>query len=85
MVVTAVRSNFGHPSNSDSCPWQDDGSRVAFFTMVVDECWVWPNGTLYLDACTCGTNAGVKPYYQCYAAGTPGIATGLWYQWGMCE
>jgi hypothetical protein len=40
--------------------------KVAFFTLVIDECWKWGNGlytkklkftlpgSLYLDACTCG-------------------------------
>ena len=44
--------------------------NVAFFTVVIDECWRWPNGTLYLDGCTCGPSANPsrKPPYQCYAA-----------------
>lgn len=32
--------------------------NLAFFTLVVDECWKNDNGTLYLDGCTCGSNAG---------------------------
>lgn len=57
--------------------------EVAFFTMVVDECWVWPNGTLYLDGCTCGPNADPTsdPPYQCYAANA--TMPGLWYQFGI--
>eukprot|EP01127_Copromyxa_protea_P014319 TRINITY_DN3969_c0_g1_i1.p1 TRINITY_DN3969_c0_g1~~TRINITY_DN3969_c0_g1_i1.p1 ORF type:complete len:389 (-),score=78.48 TRINITY_DN3969_c0_g1_i1:105-1271(-) len=58
---------------------------IAFFTLVIDECWVWNNGTLYLDACTCGSNSGPPPAYQCYAAGTKGIPTGLWYNFGITE
>lgn len=58
---------------------------TAFFTMVVDECWVWPNGTLYLDACTCGSNAGPSPAYQCYAAGSPNTPMGLWYHFGITD
>jgi hypothetical protein len=39
---------------------------VAFFSAVVDECWVWPNGSLYLDGCTCGSSANPThdPPYQ---------------------
>lgn len=57
--------------------------EVAFFTLVVDECWVNPNGTLYLDGCTCGSNADptADPPYQCYAAN--GTMPGLWYQFGI--
>lgn len=58
-----------------------DGTKVAFFTVVVDECWLWPNKTYYFDACTCGSNAGPSPAYQCYAAGTSGVPSGLWYYW----
>ncbi len=54
--------------------------ELAFFTLVVDECWKLPNGTLYLDACTCGGNAGPPPAYQCYGAGVYAQG-GLWYQW----
>lgn len=39
--------------------------------------------SLYLDACTCGSNSGPPPAYQCYAAGSPGIPTGLWYNFGI--
>jgi hypothetical protein len=34
--------------------------KIAFFTLVVDECWKNDNGTLYLDGCTCGSNAGMS-------------------------
>ena len=56
------------------------GVQVAFFNLVVDECWVWPNGTLYLDGCTCGANAdpSAHPPYQCYQAND--TMPGLWYQ-----
>ena len=56
---------------------------VAFFSVVIDECWVWPNGTLYLDGCTCGPNAdpSAEPYYQCNAAN--GTHPGLWYSFGI--
>lgn len=59
------------------------GVPVAFFTVVVDECWKWGNGSLYLDGCTCGDNSGPPPKYQCYAAGTEGIPMGLWYNFGI--
>ena len=57
--------------------------EVAFFTLVVDECWVNKNGTLYLDGCTCGSNADptADPPYQCYAANS--TMPGLWYQFGI--
>ena len=57
--------------------------NVAFFTLVVDECWTWPNGTLYLDGCTCGPNADPTsdPPYQCYQANA--TMPGLWYQFGI--
>ena len=35
----------------------DGGPKVAVFTLVVDECYKWPNGTTYLAGCTCGANA----------------------------
>ena len=56
---------------------------VAFFTLVIDECWVWPNGTLYLDGCTCGASANPKqtPPYQCYEANA--TMPGLWYNFGI--
>lgn len=58
--------------------------RVAFFTAVVDECWRWGNGTLYLDGCTCGSNAGPPPAYQCYSAGDKNTSSfGLWYHFGI--
>ena len=57
---------------------------LAFFSMVVDECWRLDNGTLELDACTCGNNAGPPPAYQCYAAGTFPEG-GLWYNWGITD
>lgn len=59
------------------------GGTIAFFTIVVDECWVWPNGSLYLDACTCGENNGPPPPYQCYQAN--GSIPGLWYNWGITD
>jgi len=33
-----------------------ESAEVAFFTVVVDECWQWANGSTYLDGCTCGPN-----------------------------
>jgi hypothetical protein len=59
------------------------GLSIAFFTAVLDECWQWPNGTLYLDGCTCGDNAGVSPPYQCYQANS--TFPGLWYYWGITD
>ena len=59
---------------------------VAFFTIVVDECWRWPNGTLYLDGCTCGASANPSksPPYQCYAA-NGSLPAGLWYRFGITD
>lgn len=56
---------------------------VAYFTLVIDECWKWPNGSLYLDGCTCGPSANPKhdPPYQCYEANA--TMPGLWYQFGI--
>jgi hypothetical protein len=59
--------------------------EIAFFTLVIDECWRWPNGTLYLDGCTCGSNAVPPPAYQCYTAGDAGIPVGLWYHFGITD
>ena len=59
---------------------------VAFFSVVIDECWKWPNGSLYLDGCTCGASANPThlPPYQCYAAnGT--LPAGLWYRFNITE
>jgi Bacterial capsule synthesis protein PGA_cap len=59
------------------------GLKVAFFTIVVDECYRWPNGSLYLDGCTCGSNAGPPPPYQCYMANK--TMPGLWYHWQITD
>eukprot|EP00037_Helgoeca_nana_P025436 m.278413 g.278413 ORF g.278413 m.278413 type:complete len:413 (+) comp26946_c0_seq6:456-1694(+) len=58
---------------------------VAFFSIVVDECWRWPNGTLYLDGCTCGPSANPShdPPYQCYEANE--THPGLWYHFGITD
>jgi poly-gamma-glutamate synthesis protein (capsule biosynthesis protein) len=65
-------------------------SPVAFFNVVIDECWKNENGTLYLDGCTCGDSANPlkDPPYQCYAAigNNPANTTvrpGLWYHFGI--
>lgn len=63
----------------------DQGVKMAFFTMVIDECWMNNNGTLYLDGCTCGTNAGPPPPYQCYNAGSSLVPYGLWYHFGITD
>ena len=60
---------------------------VAFFSVVIDECWRWPNGTLYLDGCTCGPSANPShtPPYQCYAANESQRAFGLWYRFNITD
>ena len=70
-------------------PAQSQGANtvdVAFFTLVIDECWRWPNGTLYLDGCTCGASANPArtPPYQCYPAGA-GNPQGLWYRFNITD
>ena len=59
------------------------GPKVAVFTLVVDECYKWPNGTTYLAGCTCGANADptATPPYQCYAAND--TFPGFWYRFGI--
>lgn len=59
------------------------GPEVAVFTLVVDECYRWPNGTTYLAGCTCGANAdpAATPPYQCYAAND--TFPGFWYRFGI--
>ena len=66
------------------------GPTTAFFTVVVDECWRWPNGTLYLDGCTCGPSANPshKPPYQCYSAAPQLGSTvpyGMWYRFNITD
>jgi hypothetical protein len=63
---------------------QTSAGSIAVFSMVVDECIRFPNGTQELDACTCGGNAGPPPAYQCYPAGTFSQG-GLWYQWQITD
>eukprot|EP00912_Choanoflagellata_sp_UC4_P000875 UC4_evm1s542 len=72
------------PSRDPIVVTKENDVNIAIYTIVVDECWMWANKSLYLDGCTCGQNADPSrhPPYQCYEANSsfPGLN---WYQFGI--
>eukprot|EP00039_Didymoeca_costata_P024222 m.9657 g.9657 ORF g.9657 m.9657 type:complete len:397 (-) comp4109_c0_seq1:140-1330(-) len=68
-----------------SIPGQAEALTIAVFSLVIDECWKWPNGSLYLDGCTCGPSANPThdPPYQCYSANSS--MPGMWYNFGITD